>query len=205
MTANPTATVTGTVSGPGVSDFSDCAVYLANAAGTVLTGLTGPMVNANGSYMIENVPPGRWRAMCQPGAQTALCAMSYHQWPGLPDSHATAIRLHAGQTATVDFALEPAGNVGLVVSDTNGSPVTGVFALSYNTSIATTTGPVAVTNAEGVAYLPNVPLESKLLIVDTTGPSLQWWSGGSTWLDAATLTLPGQGAERLIRMTLLII
>lgn len=196
------ATVSGVVSGPTVADFSGCRVFLTDVAGDVALPSGLPMVSPDGSYVVPDVSPGRWTAVCLPDPLTPLTAMTYHQWPGLPSSRSTAIRAHGGQGIRVDFALLPAGNLAVTVSDQTGSLMPGALVNTYNSSIATSTGPAAFTDSEGFAYFTNVPVSFKLLAIDPTGSTALWWGGGTNWGNAAVNSLPYQGSELAIALTL---
>jgi hypothetical protein len=189
--AAPQGTVKGTVSGPGVTDFTGCVVILSGSAGTKPSALMTP-VNPNGSYVITAVPPGEWIATCVPPGGTPLSAMTYNLRPGY--SAGNMIKVGNSKTAEVDFSLQPAGALQVVVENRASAPVSGVYVWNYESSSRTAAGMPVATDSNGSAILTNVPLTSKVFVVDPATQVATWWKGATSWNAATVVTLPSQGA-----------
>jgi hypothetical protein len=190
----------GHVSGPGVSDFGGCLVYLYDTSGTtILTPAGTPPVAADGSYTIAGVPPGRWRAQCVPATVIPLAAMAYHQAPGIAGIAGTALRVLPGLTLTADFALAPAGLLRVLVIDAAANPIPSVIVQPFAADVNVAVGPVRLTDATGAAYFGNVPLLSKVLVMSSSAAIFA--ASAATWADADVVTIASQGGSQTVTVT----
>lgn len=196
-------TVRGRVSGPGVSDFSGCLVYLYDTA-TGKTRVPGrqPPVRPDGRYSVSSVRPGTWRVFCLPDSATPLAAMTYHQKQGYRDADGTPIEVRRFETITANFSLRAAGQLRVVVTDQAGQPIAGAHVMSYIVTRTVAATPPTTTDASGVAVLANVPLASKLLVIGPSGFGGAWWDNHQSWSSAKVLELPKQDRGRTINVTL---
>lgn len=186
-------TVTGRISGPGVTDFSHCVILLYNTAGTARVPATKPQVSPAGRYVITHVPPGTWRAVCLPNPVTPLAAMTYHQEVGLRARNGTAIRVHKGQLVTADFHLHAAGRLQVIVTDPAGQPIPRAGVINYLPTAKVATSLPVLTDAAGAAHFYNVPLASKVAVAAPRGFRSAWWNGGHSWRSAKVVRIPAQG------------
>ena len=198
------AAVRGSVSGPGVTDFSGCVVILYEIAGP---GLKNPSaqtqpVSPDGHYLIAGVPPGRWRVTCLPNGGTPLAAMTYRLKPGYQYSAGTVITITKPETVEADFTLQPAGALQVIVSDQHGVPVSGAYVWNFEAASEIATGIPTITDSSGAVRLANVPLSSKVFVIDPRSGAAVWWDGAQSWKAAKVVTLPGQREGISISATL---
>jgi hypothetical protein len=195
--AVPRATVTGLVSGPGVTDFSGCVIILSqtNQSSALMT-----PVNPDGSYAITGVAHGKWAAVCVPGGGIPLGVMTYSSRPGY--SAGTIIKVEDSKTVTADFALQPAGALEVIVTNRAGAPVSGAMAWSFEAGSQVPAGIPAVADSSCSATLTNVPLISKVFVIDPATSIAAWWDGAQSWSTATVVTLPAQGVGISITVAL---
>jgi hypothetical protein len=193
------ASVTGKISGPGVTNFSGCTVILHASKGSAAR--IGP-VEADGTYRIAGVPAGKWRATCVPSPTTPLAAMTYKAHPGYQTSAATLITVPASGTVKASIALRAAAPLQVMVVNEAGDPIEGAYVWAYEASVSAPTGTPATAGPLGSATLTNVPLTAKIFAFDPVGQSAIWWNGAKSWQAATVVKLPGQGDGISITATL---
>lgn len=191
-------TVRGTVSGPGVTDFSGCVVLLQQIGGS--GGEIGP-VSSGGSYKITGVPAGKWRAFCVPSGGTPLAVMTYKQKPGY-NSGGTAITVAGSQTVTANFSLHPAGKLQVIVNDPPDPLVPGIYVCVYEAGSKAAAVLPTATGSDYYAVFANVPLTCKVFVIDPYTNGFTWWDGAQSWAAATVVTLPGQGEGISITATI---
>jgi hypothetical protein len=199
-TAATLATVRGKVSGPGVTDFSQCVVFLYETTGTSKPHMKP--VSATGHYQIGNVPPGKWRAICVVDAGTPLATMTYKGKPGYHYTTGTVITITGAQTVYANFALPPAGVLAVIVMNQSAVPVSGAYVWNFEALTEVATATPVITDVNGIALLGNVPLTSKVLIFDPATKVGVWWDGAQSWATATAVALPAQGEGISISATL---
>jgi hypothetical protein len=195
-TTTSVGTVSGTVSGPGVTDFSGCVVMLKKGTSA---GQISP-VNSDGSYEITGVPTGKWHAYCVPNGSTPLGVMTYSQKPGYCSG--TAITVTASETVEADFTLQPAGPLQVTVNDQSGTLGPGIYVCIYEAKSKHAAVLPTATGNTGYALFANVPLTCKVFAVDPSTNAFTWWDGAQSWDTATVVTLPGQGEGMSITATL---
>jgi hypothetical protein len=194
------ATVRGTVSGPGVTDYSGCVVFLYPASGNSPPHMQ--RVSATGDYLISSAPPGRWRAICVPGAALRLVPTTYNGKPGYQYSAGTVITINKAQTIHVNFVLPPAGALQVMAKNRAGAPVSGAYVWAVEAGVNAPAGNPEVADTSGTAILTHVPLKSKVFLIDPATHIGVWWDRAQSWKTATTITLPAQGQGISISATL---
>lgn len=196
-------TVQGTISGPGVTDFSSCLVFLFNATTGATVAPTSPTpTSPSGAFVIPNVPTGKWRVMCFPPRSMPLEASTYDNKYGYSYSSGTVVSVATGATVTVNFALRPAGFLRVRAINLSGRPVAGVTVVAFEPSRPVLAVPNTTTNSNGYADFANVPISSKVGVFDFTNSVAIFTGGASNWRAASVVRLPGQAAYKTITLTL---
>ena len=166
----PSGPTTGSVAGT----VTDASTGLPIAGATVATD-TGQsdQTAANGTYTINNVPPGQ--------RQVTASATGY-------DPESATVQVNAGQTANQDFALTPSGGTTGTISGTVADAATG--APIYFALLRTDTGQMVWSDRNGAYTLGNVPAGARSVSVramrySSQTATVQVIAGQTTQLDFA--------------------
>jgi hypothetical protein len=140
---------------------------------------------ADGSFSIDALTPGTYRAVVHPQAQTAQYVYEY--WDGADSlENATDIEVEAGTAAVIEPTLEVGASVSGQVVDEGGQPVSGGYVYAYLSDDMSATRGGASVAADGSYTITGLPAGEYVL---EAGPS---WGAESElvdeyWQDAYTL------------------
>ncbi|WP_157000874.1 collagen binding domain-containing protein [Agromyces laixinhei] len=111
---------------------------------------------ADGSFSIENLAPGTYRAVIHPQVQTAQYVYEY--WDGADSlENATDITVTAGEAAAIAPTLELGATVSGRVVDETGQPVSGGYVYAYLSSDLNSTRGGASVAADGRYTITGLP------------------------------------------------
>lgn len=131
---------------------------------------------ADGSFSIEGLVPGTYRASINP--QVATAQYVYEYWDAAAEFEAaTDITVAAGETATIEPTLELGATVSGRVVDEAGQPVSGGFVYAYLSSDLTGTRGGASVASDGSYTITGLPSGEYLL---KAGPG---WGSESELVD----------------------
>jgi hypothetical protein len=186
--------VKGRVTAPSGYSVSGAVVFLTTTSGNAVS--SSAPLTATGYYTIPAVPPGNYVAVCQPAPGTALGIQTFRNIPGngLYVGSGMPIVVSAGATTKeINFKLQPAGILRVAAVDAaTGKPVPGVTVSVVNPATGGLTQTPAVTGSDGIAFIGNVALQSKLAIVAPQGYTSFFWPNASTLKAAKVVQLtPG--------------
>ncbi|MFB6611120.1 collagen binding domain-containing protein [Agromyces sp. NPDC056379] len=131
---------------------------------------------ADGTFSIENLAPGTYRASINPQVQTAQYVYEYWDAAGAFET-ATDITVTAGEAATIEPTLELGATVSGTVVDEAGQPVAGGFVYAYLSSDLTGTRGGASVAPDGSYTITGLPTGEYVL---KAGPG---WGSESELVD----------------------
>ncbi|WP_395244399.1 carboxypeptidase regulatory-like domain-containing protein [Agromyces sp. MMS24-K17] len=144
---------------------------------------------ADGSFAIDGLEPGTYRAAINPQWDTAQYVREYWDGADLLED-ATDITVQAGAAATIAPTLEVGATVSGTVTDAAGAPVAGGYVYAYLTNDLTGTRGGASVASDGSYSIPGLPTGEYVLKAGkgwgaTSELVDEYWQDAYT-LDAAT-------------------
>lgn len=157
---------------------------------------------SDGTYTLNNVPPGTYEVQFYAGCGAIYANQVYENQPAQDIAQATVVTVNAGQnTPNINDVLQPGGDIAGSVVDANGHPLSGVCVDAITTTGTSFAGALTDTNGDfgsNSAGLVGLPTGSYDILFsstcDGTGPfATQWYAGVSRQRHAtAVIVTAGQ-------------
>lgn len=122
------------------------------------TGAIGAATNADGTYTISLVDPGKYVVQFDPPASSYLVLQLYKGVTGYQWTKAKPVRVKPGKdTSGVNATLATGGAITVLVQDSSGDPLSGAGVCPVFHGSKAVAGLCGVTNASGIATTGAMP------------------------------------------------